>query len=473
VSATGPDTHDLDGIVDSDADLDSDEDRVTPADAMASGQAPAPATVDVAMDAGSVEGGSADSDADSNADLDDNAHAGVGMDAHPDADADMNADASADDEATGPDAQPSNFVAPIRQWISLPKGSCDVRVGTGIADSIGEILRGPSAGRRVCALFVEQDVDAALLELVQRQLCDAGFNVQTVTLHEAVQRTPEAVVSFFHELARLHVTIDDLVCAVGHVNLLSLAASACNSWCSGVSLTCIPLDSASALEGVISPRGLDIDGKSELIDVRGCAKHLFVDLNIINCDPQVESSRLMRALAARIAMADAEKSYSALWDRAQELASGDTHAIADQLVETLRSSGRLATSTSIGLRQALGFGGTFVRALQALLPDDVPESTLVAEALRFTTRLSCGKGELSVEDVLMSDELLERLDLPQLTCHVDPDLMIRALKEDRFLRSSRFLLGLPRSLGRVRLSTIDDELLAEHVCAWCASRDQK
>ena len=49
--------------------------------------------------------------------------------------------------------------------------------------------------------------------------------------------------------------------------------------------------------------------------------------------------------------------------------------------------------------------------------------------------------------------------------------IIAAIKAERFEKTNRFLLGLPRSLGRVRLAAVSDELIAEHVAAWCASRE--
>ncbi|MCP6082705.1 hypothetical protein NL341_27285, partial [Klebsiella pneumoniae] len=85
------------------------------------------------------------------------------------------------------------------------------------------------------------------------------------------------------------------------------------------------------------------------------------------------------------------------------------------------------------------------------------------DAMRFTSRISCGQENLSVDDVLSIDELLTRLDLGQISGHIDPGQMIAALKADRFRYSSRFLLGMPRALGRVRLGNIEDDLLAEHV----------
>ena len=40
----------------------------------------------------------------------------------------------------------------------------------------------------------------------------------------------------------------------------------------------------------------------------------------------------------------------------------------------------------------------------------------------------------------------------------------------RFLDENRFLLPLPLDFGRVRLTAVDDEMLSEHVVAWCESR---
>ena len=75
-----------------------------------------------------------------------------------------------------------------------------------------------------------------------------------------------------------------------------------------------------------------------------------------------------------------------------------------------------------------------------------------------------------VDDVLAQDELLDMLELPLLHASVDPTELIEAVRNERFARSNRFLLGLPRKLGRVRLAAVSDERIAEHVAAWCASR---
>ena len=72
--------------------------------------------------------------------------------------------------------------------------------------------------------------------------------------------------------------------------------------------------------------------------------------------------------------------------------------------------------------------------------------------------------------MLTQDELLDRLELGYVECSVDPAAMAAALKAERFRRSNKFMLELPRSLGRVRLAAVEDDQLAEHAAAWCSAR---
>ena len=53
---------------------------------------------------------------------------------------------------------------------------------------------------------------------------------------------------------------------------------------------------------------------------------------------------------------------------------------------------------------------------------------------------------------------------------VDADELVAAIQRERFARTNRFMLALPRALGRVRLTAVETDTLSEHVRAWCASR---
>ena len=55
---------------------------------------------------------------------------------------------------------------------------------------------------------------------------------------------------------------------------------------------------------------------------------------------------------------------------------------------------------------------------------------------------------------------------------MDADALYDALRAERFLRTNRFMVEVPRALGRVRLTNVEETTLREHVGAWCAARSQ-
>jgi hypothetical protein len=44
---------------------------------------------------------------------------------------------------------------------------------------------------------------------------------------------------------------------------------------------------------------------------------------------------------------------------------------------------------------------------------------------------------------------------------------VAAIREELSMRTNRMMLLVPFAIGRVRLATIPDDLLYEHVSAWC------
>lgn len=359
----------------------------------------------------------------------------------------------------------------IRQWVSMPGGSCDLRVGCGALDVLGSVLKVSTGKSRGCLLVTDGGVGAELAERVRRLLTDAGFVVTSFSFEgeRDLCRLP-AVEVLASALADGHITADDLVCAVGGTEVLSLCSFVCASWCTGTPLVHIPTDLTAAIEASTTPMGLEVNGVPDMLSARGGAKYQICDLDIMDVDPQCESSLMARALMATAALCDSEPAVSRLWDRAELIASGDVETLKEQLADTAKSRGHIVASTSIATRQTIDYGKTFMRCTYRLTEGSVPQGQLLAEAVRFQSRIAAATEILPVDDVLTSDELLDLLGLEVVSCDVDSDALVKALKEERFLRSSRFILCLPRGVGRVRPASVEDEVLAEHAAAWCATR---
>lgn len=359
----------------------------------------------------------------------------------------------------------SETMKPVRQWVSLPHGSCDLRVGPGAVGLVSQVLRSTTSVRPRCLLLHEDGCDPDLVEEVRRELVDAGNDVSLHALPAGVGSLRDAE-GLLDVLASRRLTSDDLVFALGGVRLLSLASFACSSWCGGVRLALMPTDEDALVESVVTPRWLSCSGEPEMVAVEPVARQVFADLDRMDTEVSSEPSLMARALMVATAVAESEKSFSRLWDGADDLMGGDASVLATALCDTLKSRGHLVSSTSLAIRQSASYGLDFLRTLRACAPG-VADSTLLAEGLRFAARVSAGMGKLPVDDVFAQDDLLETLGLPELEADVDADDLVAALKGERFLRSNRFMLTVPQQLGRVRLASVPDDLLREHVAAWC------
>ena len=362
-----------------------------------------------------------------------------------------------------------------RQWVSLPGGSCDIRMGTGVLDEAAPVLKGAVGKPRVGLLLAEEGCDEATCELLRRQLTDAGFEVARASIAGGrAARSLDSVHTLLRSFAEAGLTADDLVLAIGDVDALSAASYACAQWCGSLPLVMVPLGQTALLEASITPRGIDVGSRTRMLSLRPATKHVLFDMGLAlpdeAADAPSEDALMARVHMVVTAMCDAEATFSRLWDRTDDICGGDKVVLCEQLQDTLKSRGKILSSTALALRQSITYGEAFAEALMHLVGPGLAPSTARAEALRFQARLACGEGLFDVDDVLAQDELLDRLELPMLHAAVDPDELVAAVRQERFVRSNRFLLGLPRKLGRVRLAAVSDERIAEHVAAWCASR---
>ena len=354
-----------------------------------------------------------------------------------------------------------------RQWVPMVGGSCDVRMGEDALHSAAKVLRDSVGRPHVCVVVMRAGEDAVLVEDIRRQVVDAGFEYRLCEL-QAPLRTLEAASMLCDTLIESHATADDLCFVVGDADLISVASFVCGAWCEGMPLVAMPLDEVALLEGALVPRSLGVGDESRMLSVRPAARHAILDLTRSLSVLEDEASRHARVLMVGAAMASSEKEFSELWDRAADLMADDGATLCTQLIATAKARGKLAASTAAAMRSSLRFGQSFAWALKGMVPD-ASFATLLAEGMRFCARISVAQGKLPLDDMLAQDELLEMLGIEVLRAYVSADELIAAFEAERRKRSRRNMLEVPLAIGRVRLATVEDELIEEHVRAWCMS----
>ena len=360
---------------------------------------------------------------------------------------------------------------PARQWVVMRNASMDLRVGAGIVGDFPRALRSAAGRPHACALVSGREAPEEVVETLRLNLCDQGFDVRLVPLGRS-GRDLAALEALLSQLAEARVTSDDLVCAVGGMETLSVASFACSAWYGGVSLAEVPCDLPSAVAAAVTPLALGAAGRRDVLCQDGSARYSSLDVDLFDLDPAGRELPLALVLMAQTAVCDSDRSFGKLWDAADDLARGDRDAWVEQLQASVKSRGKVASASSVAVRASLEFGTTFAEALLALSPGGASRAVALADGMRFASRLAAGQGNLSVDDMFTIDELLERLGLgtAPAACAPSPTDLVEKIREVRLARTNRFMLAVPRALGRVRLTAIDDDLSAEHAAAWCASR---
>lgn len=360
----------------------------------------------------------------------------------------------------------------IRQSITVPGGSCDMRIGNDVLYNMGRELRLLVGKPRKAALICGTEVSDALTEELRRQLADGGFSVAEarITNQDCI-----TTVDIAHELCIFlsdeGITADDVLVFAGNEQVAGLASYLANSWCGGVEYAFIPTSSLAAVQGITTPPALRTTATSTpLIATKARPRMAFCDLNFMNL---YEGEQFQTALvyAVSTAVCDNTDAFGRLAEKTQKLMEHDEQTIVDQLVDTIKCRGRIEASTSLAIRQGNSYGFIFEAALDRLF-DGIPRALKIAEGLRVNARLAVGLEEADMDLMYSQDALLASLGIGQIACDVQAHELIEALKSVCFARTNRFLLPLPLALGRVRYTAVPDELLQEHLQAWCTLHKQ-
>lgn len=358
----------------------------------------------------------------------------------------------------------------IRQWIALKDGSCDVRYGQHAIDQLGAILRTAVGVPYKLALVRDSCASDEVFEEIQRNLTSQGFRVTCVHLQDADEPSLSLVETLCTSFLDMGLTSDDYICVVGDVTLIALVGAAARVWCQGTPVCAIPLSFHALIDAATLPQMLTLNKVPAMLSLSAHYDQVVCDTSLIHFDLHDQDAQYARLMMIATCMAESSQAFSKLWDASYDLMDTNFETFSAQLLETLKIRGRIISSSALAVRNAASYGVSFARALQKV--SHATYTACFAESLRFCARLACALEHLEIDDVLAQDELLDRFECGSVCKDVDPQQLFCALKDELFLRSHKAQLPLPQALGRVRMTSVTDELLHEHVGAWCMAHKE-
>lgn len=380
-------------------------------------------------------------------------------------------------------------VEPRRQTVVLRSGSCDMRVGQDVNDLLGQVLKQFSGNPRRTLMVSGPEVLPELVENSRRSLVNMGYDVRQLEAPaDNKARTLEFATTLQAALAKEQITADDPVVVIGDADLISGALYVTSTWYGGCILAAVPTTLDGMVEIAATPRALDTPGAQDALLGRGNVRLMLCDIdNLPKFAPgeKPDAATLNgRAVLAAGALVSNKAAFSDFGIALDKFLENDPATLTKTIMDIAKARGRVVAATAIAQRQGVLYGVGIARALrqcidaqqvdpERYLVDEPCDGELLAEGIRIAARLGAAvkpdKPEL-VDLVFAQDGMLDKLGLKEVACVIEPEALLAAMKEVEYTRQNRFMLAIPADYGRVRLTTIDDELLAEHIGAWCKAR---
>lgn len=357
-----------------------------------------------------------------------------------------------------------------RQSVASNGISCDLRLGPSVLDRFGRDLKICTGRARRAVFMVEASAHPELVEELSRIVIDAGFRVVRLPQNDARDAgLVEGLAPTYEALAQEHINPGDICVAIGGLASVSEDVFVSSTWCGGMSLAAVPLGLDALICCPSRPKPLAAGADSAAVNFRTRMAMCYSDPEICQLTSSVESTLHGRVLMVVAAVCESKDAFNDLVIRSEAIAAADIETTQTQALEAARGFGRVNASSSVAVRQSLSYGEVFARALAGLVPH-APLSALRGEGLRFASRLGVGAVGTSVDFVFAQDALLDRLGIGELACQVDPGALKEAILQESVRLSGKPMIAVPHDIGRVRLASIPDEVLDEHLEAWCQAR---
>lgn len=357
-----------------------------------------------------------------------------------------------------------------RLLVNFGANCTDFRVGLDAADELPSLLKHVVGAPKRALVVGDGTASVERARAVRRALIDTGFAVDTMTLGGHVpHRSLSVAGDVFAALAEHGLTADDLIVALGDTDVCSVVSFCAKTWRGGLSsvAVCGTLDAMCTV--ATSMRGLDVAGAQDAISLTPGWDMVIADLDLV-IGEGIDELGLGYVQLLSSALAQSRRVWEQFPEKICGMLAGDAVAFADALCGAQTSRSGAIRSANPSARHAYLFGYTTAHALRRCLGDGVAWYRLLAEGMRFEARLAHDVCNLEVDTIFEIDDRLEDLGIEELAFDLAPSDFVEALKSERFARTNRLMLALPRYPGAIRLCAVDDEVLGRHATAFLQSR---
>lgn len=353
----------------------------------------------------------------------------------------------------------------------------DVRIGDDVMSSLGAYLRKTPATAQCPHVLIVTDSNVAplYLDAAKTSLKLAGFRVSDIVVPAGeMAKSTDVLCEIWNAMARLGLTRDAAVVALGGGVVGDLAGFAASSYMRGISFVQVPTTLLAMVDSSVGGKtGVNLAAGKNLVGAFKQPAYVCACTSVLSTLPEREWA-CGCAEIAKSSVIDSDEFFFWLLENAAALAARTDTVVAEAVSRSVVFKANVVAADkteSRGVRECLNFGHTLGHAVETLAGfGTYSHGAAVAEGMRFATRLGVKLVGTSSELVETQDELLDSLGLPALDWSASADDMLACMKRDKKTRDSVVRFVLPRDVGDWELVEVEDDMLLGALREWEASK---
>ena len=341
-------------------------------------------------------------------------------------------------------------------------GSYDVRIGTGLLDTLGTQMAAVpvcAAARRV-ALVTDSNVGPLYAVRAKASLVAAGFSVSEITLPAGeATKSPEVLSELWQAFAQLGLTRADCVVALGGGVVGDVAGFAAATYMRGIPVVQVPTTLLAAVDASVGGKtAVNLPQGKNLAGAFHQPAYVMCDVDSLTTLPEIQW-RCGLGEVVKTALITDDESLFWLDGNAEDLRDVSAAVDAPELVMEMIARAVVAKADVVGrdptetrgLREVLNYGHTLAHAWEREAGlGNVGHGIAVAQGMRLAARLSVRLCGLDVGVLEAQNALLDTLGLPvQKMEGVDVTSLLAAMQKDKKNRSGEVRMVLLRDVGDV------------------------
>ncbi len=355
--------------------------------------------------------------------------------------------------------------------VAIPsQANYDVFIESDLLSYVGEELRRIDANPR--ALIITDSVVANLfVPSVKESLEQVDYQVSVITVPAGEQaKSLDCAGEIWHAMVECKLNRDSLVVALGGGVVGDLAGFCGSTFMRGLRVVQIPTTLLSMVDSSVGGKtAINLESGKNLVGTFCQPIAVFADLDTLSTLPEREWA-CGCAEIAKSSVIDSEEFFAWMQENVQGLVERDPKVAKEAIKRSVTFKASVVARDSEetkNIRECLNYGHTLAHAIETKAGYGVySHGHAVAQGMRFAARLAVAHLGTSLEFVVAQDNLLDALDLPNLTFKASPEELLQLMMSDKKVRSNKLRFVLPEGAGKWQLCELEQSFVLEHLNAW-------